>query len=73
MNGQLALDQQTMQRMAAEAQRKAFRVQVAMSILLNDDLHKLANRSDGSEEAKKAHQLRNRCLTIVEKAMDEAD
>jgi hypothetical protein len=74
MPGEIALDQSTLRGMQERAARKVFRVQVAMGVIGNEGLMKLADRTGMSNEGqRKAEQLRNRCLSIIQSYLDEED
>ncbi|MDE2098143.1 MAG: hypothetical protein KGL39_12890 [Patescibacteria group bacterium] len=71
----LAVTPEAARALQNEAARKVFRVQVAMGVIGNEDFMKLADRVTASndEGVKKANQLRNRALSVLQTYLDEAD
>jgi Zn finger protein HypA/HybF involved in hydrogenase expression len=76
----ISLDQATMQRMQQEQAKKIFRVQVAIGVVGNEDLMKLATAHDVAEEgdpvsagAFKAASVRDRAMDVIQDFLDTTE
>lgn len=79
MGTQIALDPATVQRMQQENAKKIFTTQVAMGVIGNEELMKLAAVHDAaaagaeiSAGAQKAADLRDRAIDVVTNFLDES-